>query len=62
MIFLALKLSDVVFIMLINVKSSISYEQDKLHAQCLYQVMMTLHFLNDIVNDADSTRKSKIMS
>ena len=26
----------------------------------LYQVMMTLHFLNDIANDAESTQKSKI--
>ena len=25
----------------------------------LYQVMMTLHFLNDISNDAESTQKSK---
>ena len=24
---------------------------------CLYQVMMTLHFLNDVVNDAESTQK-----
>ena len=23
----------------------------------LYQVMMTLHFLNDVANDADSTQK-----
>ena len=28
----------------------------------LYQVMMTLHFLNDVANDAESTQKSKIMS
>ena len=27
------------------------------HGMCLYQVMMTLHFLNDIVNDAESTQK-----
>ena len=26
----------------------------------LYQVMMTLHFLNDVANDAESTQKSKI--
>ena len=25
----------------------------------LYQVMMTLHFLNDVANDAESTQKSK---
>ena len=31
------------------------------HGMCLYQDMMTLHFLNDIVNDADSTQKSNIM-
>ena len=28
----------------------------------LYQVMMTLHFLNGIANDAESTQKSKITS
>ena len=28
----------------------------------LYQVMMTLHFLNDIANDAESTQKSTITS
>ena len=28
----------------------------------LYQVMMTLHFLNDVANDAESTYKSKITS
>ena len=26
---------------------------------CLYQVMMTLHFLNDVANDAESTQKLK---
>ena len=28
----------------------------------LYQVMMKLHFLNDVANDAESTQKSKIAS
>ena len=28
----------------------------------LYQVIMTLHFLNDVVNDAESTQISKSMS
>ena len=28
----------------------------------LYQVMMTLHFLNGVANDAESTYKSKITS
>ena len=28
----------------------------------LYQVIMTLHFLNDVANDAESTQKSKITS
>ena len=28
----------------------------------LYQVMMTLHFLNDVAIDAESTQKSKITS
>ena len=32
------------------------------HGMCLYQVMMMLHFLNDVVNGADSTQKWKIMS
>ena len=26
----------------------------------LYQVMMTLHFLNDVANETESTQKSKI--
>ena len=26
----------------------------------LYQVMMTLHFLNDVVNDAESTHNQKL--
>ena len=32
------------------------------YVMCLYQVMMTVHFLNDIANDAESTQKLKIMS
>ena len=32
------------------------------HGMCLYQVMMTLHFLNDIANGAESTQKTKITS
>ena len=28
----------------------------------LYQVIMTLHFLSDVANDAESTQKSKITS
>ena len=32
------------------------------HGTCLYQVMITLHFLTDIANDAESTQKSKIIS
>ena len=32
------------------------------HGMCLYQVMMILHFLNDVANDAESTQKSKITS
>ena len=27
------------------------------HGMCLYQVMMTLHFLNDVANDDESTQK-----
>ena len=27
------------------------------HGMCLYQVMITLNFLNDIANDAESTQK-----
>ena len=33
-----------------------------LKACYLYQVMMTLHFLNDVANDTESTQKSKITS
>ena len=33
------------------------------HGMCLYHAMiMTLHFLNDVTNDAESTQKSKITS
>ena len=32
------------------------------HGMCLYQVMMTLHLLNDVANDTESTQKSKITS
>ena len=32
------------------------------HGMCLYQVMMTLHFLDDVVDDAVSIQKSKIAS
>ena len=32
------------------------------HGMCLYQVIMTLHFLNDVDYDAESTQKSKITS
>ena len=31
-------------------------------ACCLYQVMMTLHFLCDVAYDAESTQKSKMTS
>ena len=31
-----------------------------LTACCLYQVMMTLHFLNDVANDAESTQNRKL--
>ena len=33
-----------------------------LTGMCLYQVMMTLHFLNDVANGAESTQKSIITS
>ena len=29
------------------------------HGMCLYQVMMTLHFLNDVAYDAKSTKLEK---
>ena len=32
------------------------------HGMCLYQVMMTLHFFNDIAYDPESTQKLKLMS
>ena len=31
-----------------------------LTACCIYQVMMTLHFLNDVAYDAESTTTSKL--
>ena len=30
------------------------------HGMCLYQVMMMVHFLNDIANDAESTKHKKL--
>ena len=33
-----------------------------LTGMCIYQDMMTLHFLNDVANDAESTQKSNITS
>ena len=30
------------------------------HGMCLYQVMMTLHFLNDVANYADSTQNRSL--
>ena len=33
-----------------------------LTACCLYQVIMTLHFLNDVANEAELTYKSKMTS
>ena len=32
------------------------------HGMCLCQVVMTLHFSNDVANDAESAHKSKITS
>ena len=32
------------------------------HGMYLYQVMMTLHLLNDVENDDESTQKSKTTS
>ena len=32
------------------------------HGMCLYQVMMMMHFLNDVANDTESTQKSIITS
>ena len=58
----------------ITIDSFISYLSYKLHCcklldkYCLshslylYQVMLTLHFLNDVANDAESTKKLKITS
>ena len=31
------------------------------HSMCLYLVMMTLHFLNDVANDAESTKHLKLL-
>ena len=35
------------------------YEHGLAHGVCHYQVMMTLHFLNDVANDTESTTKIK---
>ena len=32
------------------------------HGMCLYQVMMMLHFFNDVANDAESTQTTIIAS
>ena len=32
------------------------------HGMCLYMVIMTLHFLNDVTNDTESKQKLKITS
>ena len=46
----------------------ISYLSYQLHCctlpdkRCLSQVMITLHFLNDVANDAESTYESKMTS
>ena len=29
------------------------------HGMCLFQVMMTLHFLNDVTNDAESAQNKR---
>ena len=58
----------------LTVSNFISYNSYQLHCctlpdkhclsrgMCLYQVMMTLHWLNDVVNDAELTQKSIITS
>ena len=38
------------------------YKRCLSHGMCLYQVMMTLNFLNDVANEDESTQKSKITS
>ena len=32
-----------------------------INGMCLYQVMMTLHILNDVANDAELTQKLKVI-
>ena len=32
------------------------YKQNRINSMCLYQVIMTLYFLNDVANDAESTK------
>ena len=36
-----------------------TYKDEYSISRYLYQVMVTLHFLNDVANDAESTQKSK---
>ena len=42
--------------------AQLPYKHCLSHSMCLYQVMMTLQFLNDDTNDAESTQKSIITS
>ena len=34
-------------------------KHDLSHGMYLYQAMMTLHYLNDVANEAESTQESK---
>ena len=52
-------LSDQAFISYLSYKLHCCTLLDKhglYHGICLYQVIMTLHFLNDVLNDAESTQ------
>ena len=43
--------------LVLNALLHVDWHTLSISRMCLYQVMMTLHFLNDVANDAESTQK-----
>ena len=56
------KRSNIVSYQLHRILTALPDKRCLFHGMYLYQVMMTLHFLNDVANDTESTQKSKILS
>ena len=46
-----------IFLLSVTIHINCSVSRCLSHGMCLYQVMMTLHFLNDVANDAESAQK-----